>query len=65
MNRIIKLGTVLAGAGIVLLFAGCGSNTPDNVPMNSLIASEPLILMALANFLQVTSKKARKHFGKS
>ena len=31
MNRIIKLGTVLAGAGIVLLFAGCGSNTPDDV----------------------------------
>ena len=31
MNRIIKLGTVLAGAGIVLLFAGCGSNSPDCV----------------------------------
>lgn len=31
MNRIIKLGMVLAGVGIALLFAGCGSNTPDNV----------------------------------
>ena len=31
MNRIIKLGTVLAVAGIVLLFAGCGSNSPDSV----------------------------------
>ena len=31
MNKIIKLGTVLASAGIVLFFTGCGSNTPDNV----------------------------------
>lgn len=31
MNRMIKLGTILAGAGIGLLVSGCGSNSPDSV----------------------------------